>query len=67
MHAKGPGSCARQLLKEVATIRSMDVILPIKDRAPLRLRVVAKPDRSVAELLARLHCGSAQIQKSLQM
>jgi transposase len=54
MRGKGLGTCARQLLKEVATVRSMDVILPLKDRAEVRLRVVAKPDRPVAELLHRL-------------
>jgi transposase len=54
MQGKGLGTCARQLLKEVATVRSMDVILPIKGRGELRLRVVAKPDRPVAELLHRL-------------
>jgi hypothetical protein len=31
----------------------MDVILPLKDRGKVRLRVVAKPDRPVAELLHR--------------
>jgi len=54
MSAKGLGSCARQLLYEVATVRSLDVILPVKDRGELRLRVVSKPDRPVAELLVRL-------------
>jgi transposase len=54
MRGKGLGTCARQLLKEVATVRSMDVILPLKDRGEVRLRVVAKPDRPVAELLQRL-------------
>ena len=54
MRGKGLGSCARQLLKEVATVRSMDVILPVKDRGELRLRVVSKPDRPVAQLLHRL-------------
>jgi hypothetical protein len=32
----------------------MDVILPVKDRGEMRLRVVSKPDRPVAELLHRL-------------
>ena len=32
----------------------MDVVLPVKDRGQLRLRVVAKPERPVAELLHRL-------------
>jgi Transposase DDE domain len=54
MSAKGLGTCARQLLREVATVRSMDVVLPVKDHGELRLRVVGKPDRSVAELLVRL-------------
>jgi transposase len=59
MHGKGLGNCARQLLKEVATVRSMDVVLPVKqsqsqEMRQLRLRVVARPDRPVAELLVRL-------------
>jgi transposase len=59
MHGKGLGDCARQLLKEVATVRSMDVVLPVKEiqsqqTRELRLRVVARPDRPVAELLVRL-------------
>jgi hypothetical protein len=29
MQAKGLGTCARQLVKEVATIKSVDVILPV--------------------------------------
>jgi transposase len=59
MRGKGLGNCARQLVKEVATVRSMDVILPVKqgesqESHPVRLRVVARPDRPVAELLVRL-------------
>jgi transposase len=59
MHGKGLGNCARQLLKEVATVRSMDVVLPVRETESqqtreMRLRVVARPDRPVAELLARL-------------
>jgi transposase len=59
MQGKGLGNCARQLLKEVATIRSMDVVLPVRDQESqctreLRLRVVARPERPVAELLTRL-------------
>jgi transposase len=59
MRGKGLGNCARQLLKEVATVRSLDVILPIKETGSqpmreVRLRVVARPDRPVAELLVRL-------------
>jgi transposase len=59
MRGKGLGNCSRQLVKEVATVRSMDVVLPAKpeqsqQRHEVRLRVVARPDRSVAELLVRL-------------
>lgn len=60
MRSKGLGDCARQLLKEVATVRSLDVVLPVKpegqaeETTELRLRVVARPDRMVAELLQRL-------------
>lgn len=59
MRGKGLGNCSRQLLKEVATVRSLDVVLPVKESESqqtreLRLRVVARPDRMVAELLVRL-------------
>jgi transposase len=59
MRGKGLGNCARQLLKEVATVRSLDVVLPVKETESqttheVRLRVVARPDRPVAELLVRL-------------
>jgi len=54
MRSKGMGTCARQLLLEVSTIRSMDVILPVKNRGQLRLRVLARPDKPVAQLLAHL-------------
>ncbi len=59
MRGKGLGNCARQLLKEVATIRSMDVVLPVleaqtQQKREVRLRVVARPDRLVTELLAHL-------------
>jgi transposase len=59
MRGKGLGDCARQLLKEVATVRSMDVVLPVRPSpseppTEVRLRLVARPDRPVAELLHRL-------------
>ena len=57
MKGKGLGTCARQLVGEIATIKSMDVVLPVRSgqqQAELRLRVVSKPDRMVAELLQRL-------------
>jgi transposase len=57
MKGKGLGSCARQLVSEVATVKSMDVVLPVRGdegTTELRLRVVSRPDRPVAELLHRL-------------
>ena len=68
MHAKGLGTCARQLIKQMAGIKSMDVILPIKrgeQNHHLRLRVVATPEPATAQLLAhlglRLPKGSREI------
>ena len=49
--------CARRLVEEVATIKSMDVVLPVRrgeQVAQMRLRCVARPERRVAELLVRL-------------
>ncbi len=54
MSAKGLGSCARQLLLELDELRSMDVVLPTKETGDVRLRVVAKPDKPLAQLLVRL-------------
>jgi Complex I intermediate-associated protein 30 (CIA30) len=42
---------------EISTIKSMDVIIPVKrgeTRAELTVRTVARPERPVAELLTRL-------------
>jgi transposase len=57
MAQKHLGQCARKLIEEIATLKSMDVILPLeRDRlqTELRLRLVAKPEPRVAQLLARL-------------
>jgi transposase len=57
MKGKGLGTCARQLVGEVATVKSLDVVLPVKNaegQSELRLRVVARPERMVAELLQHL-------------
>lgn len=54
LKAKGLGDCARQVLEELDTIRSMDVVLPVKQNKEVRLRVVGKPDKLTAELLARM-------------
>ena len=57
MNAKGLGTCARKLIDAIASIKSMDVILPIErdaQRLDLRLRVVAKPEKDTTLLLAHL-------------
>ena len=71
MQGNGLGNSARQLLKEVATVRSMDVVLPVRQPgAPavteVRLRVVARPDRAVAELLHRLGLELPTLPKLIQ-
>lgn len=57
MASKGMGTCARKLVSALSTIKSMDVLLPVQrsqERHTLRLRVVAKPEKEVAQLLAHL-------------
>jgi len=55
MSAKHLGGSARKPLAEMAVIKSMDVLLPVQHaqtHTELRLRVVAKPEPHVAQLLA---------------
>lgn len=57
MQGKGLGTSARKLIPAIATIRSMDVTVPVRrgERTiDLSLRTVAKPDKDVALLLAHL-------------
>ncbi len=54
LKGKGFGDCARQVLKELGSIHSMDVVLQVKDKADLRLRLVGKPDKMTADLLAHM-------------
>jgi transposase len=57
MCGKGLGTCARQLVGEIATVKSLDIVLPVKSaegQTELRLRTVARPEQMVAELLHRL-------------
>ena len=57
MRAKGLGTCARQLVKQLASVKSVDVLLPVQRgavRTELRLRVVATPEPATAQLLAHL-------------
>jgi transposase len=71
MSGKGLGNCSRQLLKEMATVHSLDVVLPVKpapqaETREVRLRVVARPDRPVAELLIRLGLELPNVPKLVQ-
>lgn len=57
MASKGLGSRAAKFVEAVSTIRSMDVVIPVKRGdhiIDLRLRTVAKPDEDVSVLLAHL-------------
>lgn len=54
MTAGGLGASPAKLLEEFREIRSMDVVLPIKDRNPARLRLVARPADHVRVLLYKL-------------
>jgi len=54
MHASGLGNCARQALIEIERIRSMDVVVPVRNGTEVRVRVVSKPGELAAQLLAKL-------------
>jgi hypothetical protein len=54
MRAKGLGDCARQRLGELERLHSMDVVLPTSEAGEVRLRVVARPEPLLAQLLAHL-------------
>jgi transposase len=57
MKAKGLGNSSRQLIAQIATIKSLDVVLPVRTAegtAEMRLRTTSKPEKMVAELLHRL-------------
>jgi hypothetical protein len=54
LQAKGLGSCARQFLLELDELRSIDVVLPTVEGPEVRLRVVARPEKYLAQLLAHL-------------
>jgi hypothetical protein len=60
MASKGLGTCTRQLLKELDELHSLDVVLPTDTGVALRLRVVAKPEPELGQLLAHLGLGLPQ-------
>lgn len=66
LHDKGLGDCGRQVLEQLATIHSMDVVLPVKGKADARLRLVAKPDRLAVELLSRMQLKLPSRPKTIQ-
>lgn len=53
MSSCGLGTAPRKLLEELREIRSLDVLLPLKDKT-IRLRVVATPPQELKELLHHL-------------
>jgi transposase len=54
LQSKGLGSCARQVLHELDSLRSMDVVTPLQAGRKARLRMVGKPERLCAELLKKM-------------
>jgi hypothetical protein len=48
------GDCARQVLEQMATIHSMDVVLPVKGNSTVTLRLVAKPEKMASDLLTHM-------------
>ncbi len=67
MQGKGLGNNARKLINAFGTIKSMDVVVPVKRgniELPVRLRTVAKPEEDVAVLLAHLGPCSADLLKT---
>jgi hypothetical protein len=67
MHAKGLGDCARQVLLELDELRSMDVVLPTKTIGEVRLRVVARPEKTLAAVLAHLGMEQPRFRKRIEM
>ena len=64
--AKGLGDCARQVLHQMATIHSMDVVLPVKGNTTVRLRLVATPEKLAADLLSHMQLKMPTRPKPIQ-
>jgi transposase len=54
METSGLGKSPNKLLEELREIRTVDVLLPVKDRGNLRLRVVVKPEKHAQILLDKM-------------
>ena len=69
MLGKGLGSNARKLINAFETIKSMDVVVPVRRgdlEVKVRLRTVAKPDEDVAVLLSHLGLRLPSRSKTVQ-
>jgi hypothetical protein len=53
MSASGLGTAPRKLLEEIKEIKSLDVLLPAKDKT-IRLRIVAAAPQALKVLLQRM-------------
>lgn len=53
MKASGLGTAPRKLIEEIREVRSLDVLLPAKDKT-IRLRVVSTPSKGLKVLLQRM-------------
>ncbi len=53
MKASGLGTTPRKLLEEIREIKSLDILMPTRDKT-IRLRVVATPSVELKILLQRL-------------
>ena len=69
VQGKGLGTNARKLINAFGTIKSMDVVVPVKRgnvQVSVRLRTVAKPEEDVAVLLAHLGLRLPSRSKTVQ-
>ena len=53
MKASGLGTAPRKLLEELRELKSLDVLLPTREKT-LRLRMAATPDKELKVLLQRM-------------
>lgn len=53
MKTSGLGTAPRKLIEEMREVRSLDVVLPAKDKT-IRLRVVSTPPKELKVLLQKL-------------
>lgn len=65
MSGKGLGTCARKLVAEISTIKSMDVIIPVRrgeTHAEMTVRTVARPEPARGRTAHSSGSGAAQAQ-----